>query len=1636
MNVGTSLRLRRPLSQRGLWGLLVIIVAFSFSGAVYADKAFSSAEDSKLAGTRAGSRTRSDPAPPGLPSDTEHQAPKNRYISIDPSTNGPTPVALEVSLSSMMRCSDDLSLACESDGDCSGTCIEHPDTGLTWWVGEPFQEPRGCLPPPCGADDSIARMVHQPVFRVWTEETLHVGDCEMVPVATYGIRATPDGETFSAPLSVATIGKPGLAHYGDVVGMSTGHLPPLPGFTPPNGIVNVSDVSAYLLTVDGPFSPSAHVTWIDLHGPGLGSPPQYVLNASDLTRIYFGMQGETYTQQPNQLDPGQCPTDEPAVCGNGLLEPVGGEQCDDGNRAPGDCCGPFCQFEMSCRHRIEWLPVHSTASFAIDGNEITVAPGGATVTLHLMISGWDPDQDGDPLLGSFQATVDSSGYASGSGSALVPVGFGTADPWDGAFQALKICCSNLADPIGTADWLSNCTSDPGVCPPLPAGCIDRPDYIYDGISYMPLMSYATDDYSWGAISTDCAEDPDGGTTKLYGGTLLLEVPPGAAGTYTIGFDTDLDANSLTDCLGDPLNGVGLVPAEITIGGDFEEPCCLPDDSCVADMDPVLCEAVGGTVVCACLGDSQPNGTDDACECPATVPDKVLAEDSLSTSCLGDGDCTNLATCSDSACYVPKNRYISISPGNAGRCMAIRVELTGSLYFPECAGEQWWVGPPDPASGIARLQTEPEYRDWSADPPVIHVGDIQIIPAAAYEVRAIKQNCDTASELNYSLPLAIATVPKPSNGFWADVAGLGTPEEGFIPPDGIVDIVDVRAYVFWFHDDPVAPPLIWLDLARSVPSGTIDGRDQLAVLEARDGGIYPGQGPCSSKSTMSSDAHTHSDADATLHVAADAGRESDGDDRLPSPELECRVVELGDNTTGPELPQYPGTDLYRALPSATVVLEVFLSTEVTALESYQTVIGTERTVGDTGTIDVICGEPVHMCPTIDEEDGVEICEGHETDGGEVDFVYHGVPSDSIEGGTPCPPRLATRTVYSGWDVPPVPPGPPGYLASYALEVSEDTGNTIFEVGLVPDEESQDPKENSGTYLLREPDSSFNPSGSYTVDVPCAKIWVVQDCNSNSIPDDCEVGGDVCDEAGVCDPGDCGISPNCNADAGDLTPDECEGDSDGDGVIDGCDKCPGFDDTDDDDGDTAPDACDLCPGENDRLDADADGVPDGCDICPGYDDNTDTDADGAPNGCDICEGHDDNTDTDEDGAPDGCDLCIGFDDNLDCNNNATADGCDIREADGGLCTGAECSLDCNGNGFPDECDIWGTVDGPTFCGPQCEQCSPQLLGTPCESACVSAGIPDSCSYGMELDRPQAENSLSACCTTDEHCLKAACSRCEDGPDAYNRCTSDTDCRDSVCEEICTGTTAQCLDGGCYVPKNRYVSMVPHTGTQVAAIEVRLTEMWRCGTITDRTCVTDDDCLETSCVNRADPDDPGMIWWVGDPYDAGCFDDEGNPTGRPCLGEYVARLVDTPVYRVWPDKVVNIADCETIPVAKYSIRSIPQGGEFSPSLYLDTIAKPGVNHFGDTVDRGTGRLPPWCGFSPPQGVVNISDIHALLLTVEGAITPNAPVTWIDMVGTTDIAPDFLLNISDLQMLLKGNEGYTWLEAHGQALLPEDCP
>lgn len=113
---------------------------------------------------------------------------------------------------------------------------------------------------------------------------------------------------------------------------------------------------------------------------------------------------------------------------------------------------------------------------------------------------------------------------------------------------------------------------------------------------------------------------------------------------------------------------------------------------------------------------------------------------------------------------------------------------------------------------------------------------------------------------------------------------------------------------------------------------------------------------------------------------------------------------------------------------------------------------------------------------------------------------------------------------------------------------------------------------------------------------------EDCNNNGTPDHWDIAN--------------GISRDCQANG---IPDECERDSDNDGIIDDCDQCPN------DPFKTNPGACGC---NNPETDNDNDGTPDCADECPADPDkfepgscgcgfpDTDRDADGTPDCQDTC------------------------------------------------------------------------------------------------------------------------------------------------------------------------------------------------------------------------------------------------------------------------------------------------------------------------------------------------------------------------------------------------------------------------------------
>lgn len=175
------------------------------------------------------------------------------------------------------------------------------------------------------------------------------------------------------------------------------------------------------------------------------------------------------------------------------------------------------------------------------------------------------------------------------------------------------------------------------------------------------------------------------------------------------------------------------------------------------------------------------------------------------------------------------------------------------------------------------------------------------------------------------------------------------------------------------------------------------------------------------------------------------------------------------------------------------------------------------------------------------------------------TWGGNPSNCRFVGSPC---LGPSTCQ-----PTLLPGQTAYLGTIIYHVS-DCANGNFEIVL---ENFSDPPSSSDTTKL------FGLAGISLIPFNFTPVQLAITGQACCFPDGgCSVMDSACcvDQGG--EPGTNGMF--------------CDGDPDGDGVDAACgDACPG-DPLDDSDGDGVCDSADLCPGEDDTIDANSDQVPD--------------------------------------------------------------------------------------------------------------------------------------------------------------------------------------------------------------------------------------------------------------------------------------------------------------------------------------------------------------------------------------------------------------------------------------------------------------
>ncbi len=307
----------------------------------------------------------------------------------------------------------------------------------------------------------------------------------------------------------------------------------------------------------------------------------------------------------------------------------------------------------------------------------------------MRVSDWDTDLDGTPAIRGWQARVDACGFGiDGStcnggtrdgeccvADSMCPAGGVCENPGAILTPAIQACTSDtdcdtnfapgsacIGVCVGGADEGSDCSVDDdctdGVCnnKTCDAGFIDssRSDYLFFGIgSLVAGVVKTTLNYEFGGAAFFDAVADNG--SEFYGGTLVLDVPLLAVGTYTVSiFPNEPAVTFLLDAAGNAITPVATIPVTIDIDCVSSANCddgdeCT-DDSCngngtgsnVINYNPATecCDSSTGAIT----------NIDDGNECTIDVcnPDGSVSHPFAppTTSC---GDPTNTACDNPDTC---------------------------------------------------------------------------------------------------------------------------------------------------------------------------------------------------------------------------------------------------------------------------------------------------------------------------------------------------------------------------------------------------------------------------------------------------------------------------------------------------------------------------------------------------------------------------------------------------------------------------------------------------------------------------------------------------------------------------------------------------------------------------------------------------------------------------------------------------------------------------------------------------------------------------------------------------------------------------------------------------------------------------
>jgi cysteine-rich repeat protein len=201
-----------------------------------------------------------------------------------------------------------------------------------------------------------------------------------------------------------------------------------------------------------------------------------------------------------------------STCGNTILEP--GEECDDGNRAAGDCCSATCSHD----------PPGTRCAADTNGCTDDVCDGAGACTHPPNTEACEDGNDctvGDACSGG--ACVPGPAAAAGAPCNL-DADLCTVDQCDGAGTCTATGGSLTCDPCSRCDPAHGCVADPDFT-------CKGPDFASSVLSMRDLEPATKDrvSWSWGRGSADATEfgSPTSSTDYLFCVYALVVFPPSA-----------------------------------------------------------------------------------------------------------------------------------------------------------------------------------------------------------------------------------------------------------------------------------------------------------------------------------------------------------------------------------------------------------------------------------------------------------------------------------------------------------------------------------------------------------------------------------------------------------------------------------------------------------------------------------------------------------------------------------------------------------------------------------------------------------------------------------------------------------------------------------------------------------------------------------------------------------------------------------------------------------------------------------------------------------------------------------------------------------------------------------------------------